>query len=155
MLRMNSLIVIPGQWLDDYRRGRSRAPARQGKGREGKGIKERRTDQQKNEKVYKKPMESFYQSASSRRIRDASAMNLCPDKPVYPVPTPPAYGALSSGPTTDLSYFSHFLNSRQPRFSWSCAKRLFELLFYSSASELYTSLLPLPDPNSPQPRGLE
>jgi hypothetical protein len=40
-------------------------------------MKERRAGKQKNgKKSMKKPMESFCQSPSSRRIRDASAVNL-------------------------------------------------------------------------------
>lgn len=84
-------------------------------------------------------MESFCQSPS-RRIRDASAVNLPTDKLINPAPAPPAYRALSSGPTADLSYITHYLNSPRPRFSRSCANTLFELLFYTLISELSSTL---------------
>jgi hypothetical protein len=98
--------------LKSYSRDQSRAPAG---GEKRKGTKERRSEKQKTRKLYKKPMESVCQSPSSRRIRDASAVNLPSDKMVNPSPMPPAYRALASGPTTDLS--CHPLYSQFPHLS--------------------------------------
>ncbi|KAJ5133180.1 ATPase AAA-type core [Penicillium atrosanguineum] len=65
-------------------------------------------------------MESFCH-LPSRRIRDASAVNLPSDKMVNPLPIQPAYRALASGPTTDLSYFTHHFNP--PIFSPGASPR--------------------------------